>query len=142
MKIMDPFATLQYLGGTTSIHVSMACYALYIFTHVKPDVSCYKGFKHTQLTGMHDKFASDVSLFTDIEWMFGAHCICILTASLENCFKTTSDLGNLAISLFRGVKVWTYLLCLIGVAVAQSQFDMRINLEQDKAHDCPNLQYR
>lgn len=142
MKIMDPFATLQYLGGTTSIHLSMACYSLYIFTFVKPEVSCYHGFKHTQLTGMHDKFSEDIRLFSDIEWMFGAHCICLLTAMLDGCFKTTTNAGALGIPILRGVKVWVYLFCLIGVMVADSQFDMRVSLDQDKEHDCPNLQYR
>ena len=91
---------------------------------------------------MYDKFASDIKLFADIEWMFIAHCICLLTAMLDGCFKTTSKAGTLWIPILKGVKVWAYLFSLIGVMVAESQFDMRVSLAQEKEHDCPNIQYR
>ena len=96
----------------------MAIYSAYIYMAVQPDIQCYQGFKHTKLHGMHDKFDGDIDMFADVAWMFLAHMVCIAAIMFRNCFTSKNNVGTLARSLLGGIKVWFYLLALLGVMVA------------------------
>ena len=120
----------------------MAIYSAYIFITIEPETECYEGFRHTKLTGMYDKFEKGVGLYDDVYWMFAAHIVAILATVARNFFTSKTNGGNFARNILNGLKVWFYLLCLIGVMIADVQFDTRVSLAQIKEHNCPGLRFR
>ena len=139
MRLVDPFATMQYLGGTVPMHASMAAYSAYILWEVAPALKCYEGFKDTKLDGMHSKFESGINLFDDVKWMFAAHIACIVATFVRNTASPKTYKGTLARNISNGIKVWFFLYCLICVLVAVTTEDTRISEYQDREDNCPNL---
>jgi hypothetical protein len=67
MKFLDPFVTLQYMGGASPIHITMALYALNELYSIKFDA-----MKEGCLEEKSYVFAND-----DIRAMFVSHICCV-----------------------------------------------------------------
>lgn len=91
---------------------------------------------------MHDKFDGDINMFSDVAWMFVAHVVSIAAIMMRNCFTSQNNAGSAIRSVLGAVKCWFYLLALLGVMVADCQYDDRVSLAQIKEHNCPGLRQR
>lgn len=88
---------------------------------------------------MYDKFTKNVGFYDDIYWMLGAHIVAIFCTTIRSCISSKTNTGNFVRNLLNWIKVWTFLLCLISVMIAYSQYDDRVSLAQIKEHNCPGL---
>lgn len=83
MKFINPLATLKFMGGAISIHISMACYAFYAYYYSLASIS---DCSHIQpfIEGEDLK----ISTYYDIQLMMMAHVVCIVLDVVQRCIQS------------------------------------------------------
>ena len=83
MKFLDPFVTLQYMGGASPIHITMALYAVNELQTIKFDYMKEDCLKETSYV-----FAKD-----DLFAMMSSHICCVLLTFTSNILEFLHDRG-------------------------------------------------
>lgn len=114
MRFVDPFAILQYLGGAISFHFGMTIYAAWVVTDLKDKLDCYEEAYNVKRATMFD----------DVYTMLIAHVLCIVFATVRQCFPSSTNSGTFWRAVLNQAKIWTYLCSLFYVIMKLSQLNL------------------